>query len=180
MGQFLHIGLVHQLAVDKKELQKNELSLKKVDENIHQNFFLDTSLYDLVETKDDYIWTLQKIVLEQHLYSFLRGFYPQYYGDSETSYQPILEELEGKTAEECIKKAMRKSTEVFQMDNYFDTSRLYFEDKNIKIYFKAIIIALEGKIMMECYHHVLKFFSESLRMRFQESILAKTLKVYIS
>jgi len=151
MGQFLHIGMVYQFAFSKKEFEKNELTLPEITKEIDDAFLVDSKLYNMeIGQDEDYVFTLKKESMDKNFLAFLQFFYTEFYGKSEDYYESILTTLQGKTSEEWIEIAETKSEESYQMSNEFDAIyRLSFDDKpfrpNLKLYFRAITLALEGK-----------------------------------
>jgi hypothetical protein len=186
MGQFLHIGLVYQIAFDKKEFDKTKLTLPEVTAKIDSTFLVNSNLYEMeIDTDGDYIFTLKKNVMEAHFLAFLEVFYTEFYGNDTLYYESILAKLQDKTAEDWIKMAERKYEEAYQMSDRFDTIHyLYFDDKpfcpELELHFRAITLAMAGKILMEAYYKMFGFFTKNLQTTFAQNPLSQTLKIYIS
>jgi hypothetical protein len=74
--------------------------------------------------------------------------------------------------------------EAFQANDYGETYTLSVPDKNrsidIDMNEQSIILALEGKISMECYGQLFSFFQTAIQHQFQDFKLGTTLRVFIT
>lgn len=179
MGQFLAVGLSTAFSVPKESVS----DMTSLENAIRSSPRLDTQLYDRQETSQSYRWTLRPEVLESQLLPFLADFYPAYY-QSTAYYEAVRENIEDKKAAEILSYAERKPEEAFQRDDYAMPARVAPPDsplaKPLRLARNFILLAMEGKIVMESYHTMFDFFTDSIQRRFSEHELARALQVYIT
>jgi len=179
MGRFLTISVNYAVSVAQKDLETNQISAEELGKKLH----LSDAIYQRTEQADEMTWKIKDTVLETHLLTLLQDFYPNYYTDK-NYYKHIMSELEGKNASFLIDYAEQKSAEAYQMDSYFDPLYVSFHEKPFQPYVRAypqgIILALEGKIMMETYGQMFELLTKSLRKQFAPNPLAETLNLAIT
>ncbi len=181
MGQFLATGLIINCYTSKMELQKNNITKEVLFAEMQSKLYFDTSIFDLSEKDDYYIFTLKSDVLENQLIPFLQKYYPYFYNDSEY-YDDVIAELKETPASEWLEYADGKPEEAFQTDKYGTSENLFIgkPEVRIKLGFKTILLSMEGKIAMECYGKHFRFFQYAIQQMFFEFSIAKAMRVYIT
>lgn len=183
MGQFLHIGLIYQFGTNKEQLEKYKISLEELESKVNKKMLLDFALYDKTEDDDNYLWTLKKDILENHLFLFLEKFYPLYYRKNKGYYEGILPKIKDKKGKELLDFAKKRAEEAYQLSDYFERKYISFEEKgfrtSVDLSFRPLILTMEGKISMETYGSAFHLFTYSLQSLFTDNPLSKTFVVYI-
>ena len=179
MGQFLATGIATQIAVKKKHLKKAEITAEQLQEKIQQNFYFPAELYEMSENEEFYSFQLKEAVLSKQLIPFLKTVYPLLY-DNPVYYRDIFPKLESMQPSEWLAWAKSKPEEAFQFDEYGGCDYLREGFTDIDIYYECLMLAMEGKIVMECYGRQFRFFKYALMQAFKEFSLAGTLRIYIT
>lgn len=185
MGQSICLTLVTSVKVAK--YKNTSVTLTQATEVITTEFPADLSLFDLSENEQGYYWTLKPEALEMDLLPFLEKFYPSFYRDEDTTneYQTVLEDLRNNpNVENWLMLARKKYNFCYQYGNYCEPDRLRHHngriETRVEVDYEGIILAIAGNIYLETYGGFLRYFGESIQLRFSEFPLAKCLKVHIS
>ena len=180
MGQFLCVGIVTKMGISKDKINKYDLTLDEINKGIASKHTL--SLYNMVETENYFEWEIDHSVLLQELPSFLSYFYPYYYINNPAEYNEVISDIKKcNTSTEIIEIANKKLYECFQMDD-MGRFTIHAGKHNIGLYlqYESIIIALQGKILMECYNNMFNFFSKTIQHLVKDFKLAGAISVYIT
>lgn len=181
MGQFLCIGIVTKMGISKeKRIKEYNLTLDEITKGVAKKF--DLSLYNMTEAENFFEWEIDHSVLLQELPSFLRSFYPFYYINNPARYDGVIPDIiKCRTSAEIIETANKKEYECFQMDDMggqiIDAGK---HDIGLYLQYESIILALQGKIFMECYNTMFGFFSKTIQSLLKDFKLAGAISVYIT
>jgi len=183
MGQYLAIGLVVKCGTSKKDLQKYDITKDELIAEMKSKHHFEPTIYDFLETEENYLFKLQTNIMENQLLPFLEKFYPIIYLGRNKDFEETIEMLKKSEPSTWIKLSEEKSSEEFQLDNYGEYEYLYF-DKPFKpcaeIFSTAIMLSGEGKISMEEYGRQFNFFKYCIQETFIEFPIAKAIRVYIT
>lgn len=185
MGQFLALGIATRFSVSKEEAEKGKLALTDVLPKMQQTIHFAPDIYDFSEEKGYWTWTLKKTVWEGELLIFLKEIYPLLYvNKSYADFDDVLQKLAETPASSWRELAAGRSFESFQLDEYGESTRLYFEEKpfrpTLSVGFDGVILAIEGKIAMETWGKLFNFFALSFQKAFPAFQLSKAVRVYIT
>lgn len=182
MGQYLAIGLITECGCSKKKLDQQNVTQDELIGAMKNKLHFDPTIYNLSEANDNYLFTLKPDVLEQQLIPFLEKLYPLLYSDS-TDYQHTLDELKKTPSEEWLNLAEEQQNEAFQIDEYGENEYIYF-DKPFKpsagIFSTSVMLACEGKIMMEESGSLFNFFRYCLQQTFINFPISNAIRIYIT
>ncbi len=182
MGRFLCIGLNTQLVISRTPYRRPEVSQEEVEKAVEQ-FWVNKDIYDLSVTEKDWIYTLKKEAIEKEWLSFLKDFYEmRYTGCGVEKYvNKALEMLSERSGfEEWMALANERMNPFYQTDKRLDWVSA---GKWVSIYdmqIECVLLSMDGKIIMECYRDVLRFFTYCVRERLKHYRLAQAVEVYIS
>jgi len=185
MGQFLAMGLAHEIVVSRDDLKKKKISIEELRQEMEKSLLLDLSLYDETE-KDNYlVFKLKDSILETDLIPFLEVLHPLVYGERNADeYNEVLKELRSTPSSEWIDLAKRQSFEAFQYDVYGESCYIEFPkafQPTIRLSVKRVAIYYgHGKISTEGIDEFTDFFNYCIRKTFKEHPIAKSVQVYIS
>lgn len=185
MGQYLAIGITTRLTISKEEATKAKISFEEALQKMQQTLNFSADIYDFSEEKTYWLWSLKKEIWECELLHFLKTIYPLLYiNKAYTVYEEVLKALSETAAQNWLKLAEDKSFSSFQIDEYGESERLYFDEKpfqpKISVNSKSVILAMEGKIMMEVYGNFFKFFMLCVQKAFPNFQISKAIRVYIT
>lgn len=185
MGQFLAMGIATQLAVSKEKAEKEKITLEEVLQKMQQTLHFTPDIYNFSEEKGYWIWELKKEIWEGELLNFLKVIYPLLYVNKQhTDYEVVLEKLSETPASSWFELAEDKSFTSFQLDEYGENERLYFNEKPFRpkttVGFDSVALAMEGKIAMEEYGKFFNFFALCFQKAFPTFQLSKAIRVYIT
>jgi len=179
MGQYLAIGLVTEINISKENVEDAKINTKQLQtEMINQLHFL-PEIFNLTETDKYYKFKLKDEIFHSQLIPFLEKFYPKIYL-KDSGYSTVIDELKNKPATEWLTWANDKPEEEFQFDSYGTRDYLEIKNKSIKLNYNAIMLSMEGKILMEEYGRQFNFFKYCMIQTFAEFLLASALRVYIT
>ena len=99
--------------------------------------------------------------------------------------QDVIDELtKVKTAEEITEIAKNKGLSRFQfIDNIMEHIKVVQEngfDTSILVHYSLISYFLDGKIIMECYGRILKYFERNIRLQKDKYPIVECVKVMIT
>ncbi len=179
MGTFLGIGLATKIVVEKKALEKYQLPIEQLQEKIEQQFYFPAEIYTISEDENLYRLSLKEDVLYTQLIPLLNEIYPLLY-DKSAYYDGIVDELAARPPSEWLQWAETKPEEAFQFDEYGTSDYLEIEHGRIDLYYKSILLSMEGKTMMEVYGRQFNFFKYTMMQTFKQIPLSGALRVYLT
>jgi len=183
MGQYLATGLVTRMSWSKKEMAKGKLSDEEIWGKLENEGHYKKSLSDESETEEYVVYTLKNSIFEKELIPFLKQFLYQISEDS-IDVSKLLESLENTPADKWLDIAVKKSFYCFQEDNYAEPEYLYFGTKDFRprlsVNCDSIMLAAEGKIIMESYGRQFAFYKYCISKTFAEFYLASAIRIYIT
>ncbi len=179
MGTFLAIGLATQMIVEKEQLEKYQISIEQLQEEIEQQLYYPAEIYNISDEKEVYYFTLKEDVFHKQLIPLLNTMYPLLYNNS-AYYSGIVDELEARPPTEWLQWAETKPEEAFQFDEYGTLDYIKIGYANIDIYYKSILLSMEGKAIMEVYRRQFNFFKYTMMQTFKKIPLSGALRVYLT
>jgi len=181
MGQFLAIGLVTRFSVSKNDLTSANIDLTEFEHTLSEKLNYIVSYFERTESEEYFTYSLTNEQLETEMVPFLRTLYPMLYPDSPAMYTTVLSELSTKTAKEILKYAEDQPEESFQDDGYAMNDRISINKRRISIHYRNIImLALEGKIVMEEYGKIFAFVKKCMTLALPDQKMASCLRMYIT
>jgi len=186
MGQFLAIGLAHEIVAYQEEIKKKNISKVELQQEIEQTMLFDMKLYDETETDEILMFKLKNQVLERDLIPFLEVLYPVVYRNrNHDGYLKLLQELRTTPYTKWIDLADMKTNYAFQLDEYGESQYVRFSTKDfrptIRLDFRTLMLYMgDGKIITEGIGNLLIFFKHCITETFREHPIAKSMHVYIT
>lgn len=179
MGQFLAFGLVTQIIVDKNKLATTQLTPDQLQERMVMELHYNPELYLLHEHNNCYSFDLREDIFHAQLLPLLEQFYPLYYNSTDR-YQDVLERLHELPPSEWLDWANGKPYEAFQIDCYGMVESIEEKFTDIILKYKSILLAMDGKIIMEVYGQLFRFINYTIKKTFPQFSLAGAFRIYIS
>ncbi|MCI5224100.1 MAG: hypothetical protein D3924_15875 [Candidatus Electrothrix sp. AR4] len=176
MGQFLAIGLVTKIRVSKA---KADLTLEQAQERMQRDLHYVPEIYTASEKENRYHFLLNKEILHAELLPFLKALYPLLYPNP-SYYDDILETLATMPPLEWLQWAQGKPKEAFQFDEYGTRDYLSMHHTRIPVAYDAVLLSMEGKIVMETFGRQFTFVKYALMQTFRQFRLAGALRMYIT
>lgn len=180
MGQYLAIGITTEIRTDKAIALKHKITAEEI---ISRHALIQT-LFDFEETDNSWYWKIKPAIFEAELLPFLETLYPDLYGVGASDWADVLEKLKETPPNEWFEFIKNDGFEAFQLDSYGESVYLAFPEKGysakVQLNYETIILALEGKISMECYGQLFGFFESAIQNQYKAFELSKTLRVYIT
>jgi hypothetical protein len=185
MGQFLALGIATRFYISKEKVEKEGLTLEDVLDKMQQNLHFAPDICDFSEEKGYWNWRLKKQIWEAELLDFLKEIYPLAYTDrSYADFEEVLKKLAETPSSSWLELANDKRFESFQFDRYGESERLYFNEKpfrpTVTVGFESVILAMEGKIIMETWGMLFNFFALGFQRAFPTYQLSKAIRMYIT
>ncbi len=179
MGQFLAIGLVTKISVDKKKLALAKITLEQLQERMKAELHYEPELYLLHDADDFYGFDLNEDIFCAQLLPLLEKLYPLLYQDTEM-YQNALQKLRTMPPSEWMAWAKNKPNESFQFDKYGMRETIEGKYTDVHLYYESILLSMEGKIVMEAYGRQFRFVSYTMMQTLKQFSLAGSLRMYIT
>lgn len=182
MGQYLCIGLKTRLKANKEEMGKTAEKIAEAKSFLENNYIY-TGLYDLEETDKEYIYTLKEEIMKWEFIPFLKAFYRIRYDETGSSCNNdyvIKELLQHSTVEEWMRIAQEKRYESYQIDSHIGVVRMESFNNRFYVTVENLILSIDGKILMECYDDLFRFFTCCVKKRLEAFKLSDAILVYIS
>ena len=179
MGQFLAIGLVTKIGVNKSKTDKINLSLEQLQEQMQRDLHYVPDLYTASEEDGYYHFLLNEEIFHAELPPFLKTFYPLLYSKP-AYYEYVLEKLADMSPSEWLQWAQGKPEEAFQFDEYGTRDYLSVGHTRIPVSYDAVLLSMEGKIVMETFGRQFTFVKYAMMQTFRQFRLAGALRMYIT
>lgn len=188
MGRFLAIGINHAYSVSQSAAKEANKTFEEAIDIVKARRASE-DLYDMrIEKgyKDEpyALFTLKSEIIKQEIVPFIDDFFNLCFDGTNSDRSKILERLKSvETYQEMVDYASEKSCERFQNDEYGDP--IYMEVKGtftdyLECNREAIILCLEGKILMETYGRIFDLLRKLLAEKLAKYKLAKAFDVYIT
>jgi hypothetical protein len=176
MGQYLTSNIVEKITVSKEGEEEGD------DEKIKDILSKELNLgkYYFTEDKDNYYWELKEGYLAgDKIRSFLEDQFKMY-GNNEMKEEELKKISCAKTAKDIKDMAEDKFSPNFQKST--ENNYLYVDSSRRRIYVKydVIIYLIQGKIIMECYNDILRYFSKAIQLQKEKHEIADCTKVMIT
>lgn len=182
MGCFLAIGLRLTAAIRKKDIDHRQdgVSLEDALDRVANECHLG-DIYDRTEEDDYIVYTVKKEILDEELMPFLKKFYSLRYPEgAQADSSHVLEDLE-KLPDTASRLAVleKKSYQSYQEGDefvYYSINGLW---DDVRLSCRNAILSVDGKIIMECYDDVFRFFRRCIAGQMPEYKLSQALSVWI-
>lgn len=178
MGQYLQMGICYRLEVDKKRLDKLEVTLERLIKELNKH--LDITLYEINETHEEVIFEIKEsVVLElQGFMEFQYSMYPQeqQYIDC---FKSAVETIGGLSSfQEIVQVAEEGNFPCFQSNVIIDEIKISAWNW-LEIEISMFVFFVEGKIFMEGYNFFLRYIENNVRESSREWGIAGAFRCYI-
>ena len=183
MGQYLTIGVATKISVSKDSAKRQaSASPERVKEALELNYNK-SGIYTVEETEDNVLLKLRPEIAEAELMDMLQDFYALRYSGKDEYIRKMMETLKKHTKwEEWQAIADEKRFYYFQQDPSVITSTPCpggWTD-SLTTYVEQILLSADGKIIMECWGSLFRFFTLLIKERLSKYRLADSLMVAIS
>jgi len=179
MGQFLAIGLVTKIRVNKAEVDKAQLTLEQLQGTMTHALHYIPEIYVVSEHGDVYNFLLNDDIFQTQLLPLLNTRSPLLY-DHTASYGNVLKELDTLSPSTWLQWAQGKSEAAFQFDTYGMWDDVEEHHSRIRVSYECLLLSMEGKIVMEEFGRQFNFFKYTMMHTFRQFSLAGALRVYIT
>jgi hypothetical protein len=182
MGQYLATGLVTKVWTKTGDLKKTRATSNDVAIELERLAFV-PHLYDTSEHEGCCVFTLPQTLIEAELLAFLEAFYGRMYGPGDSDAEQILVKLQDTTPSEWLECARIDPDEYYHFDQYGHSEYLQFGKpfpEQIPLHFEAVMLGLDGKIIVESICRHLLFFTRCMHEVFSSFRIAGALRTYIT
>ncbi|MDR2981224.1 MAG: hypothetical protein LBV12_03145 [Puniceicoccales bacterium] len=185
MGQFLAMGLAHEMRISLDGMRKEKISKEELRQGIQESLLFDLTLYDEAEMGEYLLFTIKNEVLETGLIPFLEVLYPMVYREHGVEdYRNLLKQLRSTPLAEWLNLAQEDRHYAFQFDRYGKSDYIRIP-KDFRPVIRVhpnylMLYAGSGKIATEGIEDFMRFFKLCIHATFKEHPLAKAIRVYIT
>ena len=184
MGQYLTIGLLTSIAIDKERARKESSATPEEVRDVMQKVYNQCGIYDLVEDDDRVYLKLKPEVANPEMAAFIEDFYRLRYGEAENEWKKAMDEIKNcRSLPEWLKLADERSVYLFQSDDFVWVATPFRREvwrHMLETRATQIMLSMDGKILMECFGSICGFFTRMIRERLSKYRLADALLVSIS
>ena len=185
MGQYLAIGLTHEIIISRKELNQKKISKEELRQEIEKSLLFDMTLYDETETEKDLVFTIKNQVYEDELIPFLKVLYPMVYEDeADGKYNDLIKQLYSTPSTEWVDLAKSNRKIAFRYDNFAESYYISFSKPflpSICLKFNCLMLYYgNGKIVTEGIYDFLHFFKRCIHETFKDHSIVKSIQIYIT
>ncbi len=185
MGTYLVTGVVQDITIDKRNIRFQDIKLDNIIERLKDELNLD--YYNYKEDEDGYYWKIKSATLEDRLVEFLDIQFEMYEDTKNVRMQETLEYLaKAKNGDEIIALASTKTKTLinfqllYPITNYIRVMRDNGFDEHVMVDYSLISYFRNGKIIMECYNNILRYFERNIRLQNKKYPIADCVKVMIT
>lgn len=183
MGQYLTIGIATKISISKdRAMRQASATPESIKEALELNYNK-SGIYTLEETERSVFLALRPEVAEAELVDMLQDFYALRYSDKDEYIKEMMDTLKKHTKWEELKEiANEKRFYYFQRDEYVIASTPYPGGwtNSLDTDLEQILLSADGKIIMECWGNLFRFFTRLIKERLSKYKLADGLLVAIS
>lgn len=142
---------------------------------------MDENLFDFHEDEEGIYFSIKPDVLTKYLYALLKRFYAMRYSEGhDYDSEEALKAVEGcKDINEITALLKEKTFQTFQEGFHYDYVKATRTIGGMLVTVKSIILSVDGKIIMECYGELFRFFTRLILEKLGDIPLSKALRVYI-
>jgi hypothetical protein len=183
MGAYLATGIVQEIVIDKCDIRSKEITSDIIQKHLKNE--LDISYYNYSENSDQYCWKIKPEILGSGLIEFLDSQFNMYSKIKDKYMQETLDRLSKvKTADEIISLALSNDLINFRalepITHYIRVIKDNGFEERITVYYNMISYFLDGKIIMESYNSIFRYFERNIRLQNEKYPLATCVKVMIT
>ena len=184
MGQYLTIGLLTSIAIDKERARKNASATPEEVKDALQKAYNQSGIYELGEDENAVYLRLKPEVANPEMAAFIEDFYRLRYGEAENEWKKAMDEIKNcRSLSEWLKLADERSVYLFQSDDFVWVATPFRREvwrHMLETRATQIMLSMDGKILMECFGSICGFFTRMIRERLSKYQLANGLLVSIS
>lgn len=160
MGTYLATGIVQQVSICKKDVDRR-IQVSDIVTSLGKE--LDIDKYVFSESDDYLFWNIKPEMLEGNFVEFLETQFNMYGGIENTDIQEVISRVkEARTGEKIIEMVKKKSHPYFQMIDYIFESLKVLDVLRVDLNYHLIAFFIDGKIIMECYKRILRYFETNI------------------
>lgn len=167
MGTYLVTGIVQEIVVYKEMIKEPKLSFQKIAEQLKLELNLDH--YDSYENQDGYYWKIKPTMLNQNLANFLAAQFNMYTNKQDHHMQMVIEQPTNINSEQVLELAASKNLLYCQLiENIIEPIKVLRDNgcyDYVETNYSIIAYFIDGKIIMESYKDVLRYFENNLRLQ---------------
>ena len=183
MGTYLTNGIVQDITIEKRVLERQHVTIAAVTESLKKEVNIDC--YNRSEDSDAYYWNIKPEMFNDNFVEFLDAQFRMYCDEKGDNFQKVIDAITAiKTTEEIITLAGTNSLSCFQLldnlSNYIEVVRDVGFTSQISVDYRLISYFMDGKIIMECYKNILKYFEHNIRLQRDKYPIVDCVKVMIT
>jgi hypothetical protein len=183
MGTYLATGIVQEIVIDKRDIKSKDITSDILQRHLKDK--LDITCYNYSENSDQYLWKIKPEIIELGLTEFLDTQFSMYKDYKDKYMIKTLDQLtKAKTATEIILLALSGDLINFQLlkpiTHHIRVTRDNGFDEIIILSYRIISYFLDGKIIMETYNNIFRYFEHNIRLQSKTHPIARCVKVMIT
>ncbi|WP_339298075.1 hypothetical protein MKY92_25290 [Paenibacillus sp. FSL R5-0623] len=166
MGQYLQMGICHQMLIGKREIEKT--TIEKITGELGK--LVNLELFDFEESEENVSFIIKESVVQEQLHMFLSEQFSLYDQSYAEDFSELLPEIEKrKLLVEIIELAEEKEFRFFQHNNVYDNIEIS-PWQTAQVDTSLLAIFIEGKLLMESYNSFLRYWENLVRASSSQAI----------
>jgi hypothetical protein len=182
MGTYLFNGIVRNITTRKSEVKQKHIAIATVTEALRKELNID--YYNHTEDSNYHYWNIKPEMLTNNLTAFLDAQFQMYRDKKDKEMQEVINKITSmKTAEEIIALADAKIFSYFQSidaSTHIKVMRDNGFSELILVQYSLISYFMDGKIIMECYKDIFKYFETNIRSQRDKYPIVDCIKIMIN
>ncbi|WP_405157918.1 hypothetical protein [Paenibacillus sp. FSL H8-0283] len=166
MGQYLQMGICHQMLIGKREIGKTTI------DNIKGELgkLVNLELFDFEESEENVSFIIKESVVQEQLHMFLSEQFALYEQVYKEDFSEALSEIaKRQSLGEIIELAEEKEFRFFQHNNVHDSIEIS-PWQTAQVDTSLFLIFIEGKLLMESYNSFLCYLEKLVRSNSSQAI----------
>ena len=180
MGTYLATGIVYKMLIQKREMGNNKFPIENIVKSLQKEVNMDHYVFG--ENEISIFWEIKPEMLEGNFVEFLEEQFKMY-NDTKNIQGVIARIKEAQTGSKIIELAKEESLCDFQMVHLLESLKVLRENgfsDHITVNYHLITFFLNGKIIMECYSNILRYFERAIRLQESKYPVVACLKTMIT
>ncbi|MBT2282212.1 hypothetical protein J7E78_01425 [Paenibacillus polymyxa] len=166
MGQYLQMGICHQMLIGKREIEKT--TIEKIKGELGK--LINLELFDLEESEENISFIIKESVVQEQLHMFLSEQFSLYDQSYAEDFSELLLEIEKRQSlVEIIELAEEKEFRFFKNSEVYDYVDITPWSR-IRVETSLMLFFFEGKLLMESYCSFLRYLENMVRVSSSQAI----------
>lgn len=183
MATYLATGIVQKMHIKKREIAGKNVRVEHIIKSLKNQLNIDN--YFFGQNEDEIFWEIKPEMFQENFAEFLEVQFKMYNDKNDVNVQQVIDKIkEAKTGEGIIELAEAKIFSEFQMLNHIcEPLEVWYKESfstYLSVYYHLVAFFIDGKIIMECYRNIFRYFEMNIRLQKEKYPIVTCLKIMIN